>query len=109
MHQIEKNAGEGITTIGKLIQNAQCERDPVNIKLEAFTYSIIFYELIFNNQEYLKAKKKFYRFHGYSALSNMISLAATVGQFYLLSNKSFFVLKYKIIEIELKKIYLLLT
>ena len=29
MHQIEKNAGEGLTTIGKLIQNSQIENDPV--------------------------------------------------------------------------------
>ena len=31
MHEIERNAGEGLTTVGKLMQDAQCESDPVII------------------------------------------------------------------------------
>jgi hypothetical protein len=29
MHQIEKSAGEGITTVGKLLQESKVEQDPV--------------------------------------------------------------------------------
>jgi len=68
MHAIEKNAGEGVNTVGMLESTAQCQQTP----------------------EYVQAKKKFYRFHGYSAFANFLSLGATVGQFYLLSNKNFF-------------------
>lgn len=68
MHQIERNAGEGLTTIGKLMQNTQCENDP----------------------EYLKSKKKFNRFHGFCSLGALLSFGATIGEYYLLSHKSFF-------------------
>lgn len=68
MHEIERNAGEGLTTVGKLMQDAQCESDP----------------------EYIQAKKKFYRFHGYSVVAGFASLGCTIAEFYLLSNQSFF-------------------
>ena len=29
MHEIEKNAGEGLTTVGKLHVDSQCEKNPV--------------------------------------------------------------------------------
>ena len=32
MHQIEKNAGEGLTTVGKMIQDSKIEKDPVNLE-----------------------------------------------------------------------------
>lgn len=68
MHEIERNTGEGLTTVGKLVQNAKCESDP----------------------EYMAVKSKFNRFHGYSALSGFLSFGATVAQFYFLSDKGFF-------------------
>lgn len=68
MHQIEKNAGEGITTIGKLMQDSKVQNDP----------------------EYVQVKNKFYRFHGYSLSANFITVASAVAQIYLLSRKTFF-------------------
>lgn len=68
MHQIEKSAGEGITTVGKLIQESKVEGDP----------------------EYVEAKRKFYKFHGLSSLFNFANLISTVGQLYFLSERSLF-------------------
>lgn len=36
MHEIESNAGEGLTTIGKLQVDAKCESDPVRKNLFFF-------------------------------------------------------------------------
>lgn len=66
MHEIEKNAGEGLTTVGKLQVDAQCE----------------------NNPEYVQTKSKFNRFHGYSALAGFLSFGCTVAEFYFLSERS---------------------
>jgi len=68
MHEIEKASGEGLTTIGPLEKDNQCE----------------------SNTEYVEARKKFYRHHGYSALSGLVSFGCTVAEFYFLSDKSFF-------------------
>ena len=68
MHEIEIAAGEGVTTVGKLIQENKVE----------------------NNPEYKVASQKFYRFHGLSSVANLVSLVCTVGQFYLLAKKASF-------------------
>jgi len=68
MHQIEKSAGEGITTVGKLMQESKVEQNP----------------------EYQEAKSKFYRFHSYSLGSNLVTFASSVATVYLLSTKKFF-------------------
>jgi hypothetical protein len=44
MHEIEKQAGEGITTIGKLMQESKVESDPViNLSYLCLTLQHIFY------------------------------------------------------------------
>lgn len=68
MHEIERNAGEGSSTIGKLMKDNKCESDP----------------------EYIAAKKKFYRFHGYSALAGILSFGCTVAESYLVANIQLF-------------------
>ena len=68
MHNIEIEAGEGVTTVGKLIQENKVE----------------------NNPEYKAATSKFYRFHGMSSAANLISLVCTVGQFCILAKKASF-------------------
>ncbi|RNA10896.1 transmembrane protein -like [Brachionus plicatilis] len=68
MHQIEKNAGVGITIIGQLKQQSKVESDP----------------------EYQLAKKKFRIYHSFSLTANTLSFASTLAQFYLLANGNYF-------------------
>jgi hypothetical protein len=68
MHEIEKNAGEGITTVGKLIQENKVKNDP----------------------NYQAVSKKFWKFHGLASASNLTSLLCTVGQLYLIAKKASF-------------------
>ena len=68
MHEIEKNAGEGITTVGKLIQENKVKNDP----------------------NYQAATKQFWKFHGMASAANITSLLCTVGQFYLMAKKASF-------------------
>ncbi|CAF0711640.1 unnamed protein product [Brachionus calyciflorus] len=68
MHQIEKNAGEGITIIGKLKHQNKVESDP----------------------EYQITKRKFGIYHSLSLTANALTVASTLAQFYLLGSKHFF-------------------
>jgi len=63
MHEIEKNAGEGIDTVGVLKPNSQLDMNP----------------------DYAKAKSNFYRFHFYSITAAMIAMGCNIGQFWFLS------------------------
>ncbi len=67
MHNIEKRAGVGLTTVGQLLMESKVE----------------------NDTEYREARSKFYRFHGLSSLANLLSIAATVTQVYFLTHKQY--------------------
>jgi hypothetical protein len=64
LHEIEKNADVGINTVGVLEKGTAVDKDP----------------------EYIQVKQKFLKFHAFSLGANVLSLAATIGQMYLLSS-----------------------
>lgn len=68
MHEMEKSAGVGLNTIGKLEEGTELEKQP----------------------EYIQVKSKFLHFHSMSLTANLLSLAATIGQFYLISSNKLF-------------------
>jgi hypothetical protein len=60
MHEIEKNAGEGLTTVGKLQVDTQCENNPVrliyiNFLIDKDVYK--YFQLFFRNM--LRPKRNF--------------------------------------------------
>jgi hypothetical protein len=67
MREIEKVTGED-NVIGKLQSVSKIENDP----------------------EYKRVKKNFLIFHGLSASTNLLSIASSVAQLYILSSRSFF-------------------
>jgi len=67
MHEIEKRAGVGLTTVGKIMLESKIGNDP----------------------EYRDTTSKFNKFHGISMVANILSVAATVSHIYFLSYKQY--------------------
>lgn len=67
MHEIEKRAGVGLTTVGKLIMESKLE----------------------NDAQYKEVTTKFHMYHGVSMLANFASFVATVGHVYLLTSGNY--------------------